>query len=298
MIALALIREETADVTGLRAALARRGHTAITAVPQQISVRLDGGVGLRVDGEPVEPDVALGWVSLHERERGAWLLAACELAGIPVVNGAAILGAGQNKFIASARMAALGIPHIPTWLVGRRADLEPALAALGLPVVVKPLVGAKGYGVRRLDTRDAVEDAVAPAFAAGDPVYLQAHIDKPGRDIRVRVIDGVADFAFYRYAAEGAFLTNLSAGGRWEPCPLDPPLVALAESCARSFDAPIAGVDVLEDKHGALRVIELNVTPAITWPHEGTVELVCDLLERRARPTPTPRHDHNHHPQP
>ncbi len=284
MIALVICREETADVAGLRVALARRGHHPITAVPQQISVCLDGGVELRVDGGPVTPDVVLGWASLRERERGTWLLAACELAGIPVVNDAAILGAGQNKFVASARMVASGIPHIPTWLVGGPDDLEAALAALGLPVVLKPLIGAKGDGVRLLADRAAVAAAVAPAFATGAPVYLQAHVAKPGRDIRVRVIDGVADFAFYRYAAPGEFLTNLSVAGRWEPCPLGPALVALAERCARVFDAPVAGVDILEDERGALRVIELNVTPAITWPHDDSVELVCDLLERRARP--------------
>jgi RimK family alpha-L-glutamate ligase len=283
---LVLCREETADVAGLRAALARRGHAMTAVVPQQVSIVLDDVIGVRVVGAPVDPDVVLGWASLHERERGAWLLAACELAAIPVVNGAAILGVGQNKFVASARMAAAGLPHIPTWLVGGPGDLDAAVAALGWPVVIKPLVGAKGTGVRRLDDRAAVDAAVAPAFAAGDPVYLQAHVAKPGRDIRVRVIDGVADVAFYRYAADGAFLTNLSAGGRWEPCPLSPGLVALAERCAAAFDAPIAGVDVLEDEHGALRVIELNVTPAITWPHDPTVERVCDLLERRARRPP------------
>jgi glutathione synthase/RimK-type ligase-like ATP-grasp enzyme len=147
--------------------------------------------------------------------------------------------------------------------------------------VLKPVVGAKGEGVIRVDTLAELERAAADYIARYHALYAQQYVEKADRDIRVRVIDQRAVHAFYRYAAPGAFLTNLAHGGRVEPCPLWPELVALAERCSRAFEAPVAGVDILSDPGGVLRVIEVNVTPAITYPHDETIAYVVEYVESR-----------------
>ncbi len=284
MTILILCREPTLDVTALAAELERRGHQVLVAVPDQVAVAMnERQVAVRVAGRQVDVDVVFGWVSLHERVRGTWLLQAFRELGVLVINGAAVLDLGQNKFLASVRMARLGIPHIRSAIASSHADVQHFAQVLGLPIVVKPIVGAKGDGVQLVHDATELAAIAESYFARREPVYLQEPIDKPSRDIRVRVIDYRAELAFYRYAAPGQFVTNLALGGRWEPCPLTEPLSALAEQCARAFDAPVAGVDVLEDPAGALRVIEINVTPAITWPDASTVQSVCTLLEGAAR---------------
>ncbi|MDF5732608.1 MAG: ATP-grasp domain-containing protein, partial [Rhizonema sp. PD38] len=166
------------------------------------------------------------------------------MAGIKVLNNAAALSTGQNKFVASALMSKLGIPHIPTWLVGSPQQLELAIAALQFPLVIKPVSGAKGQGVMLVEDAVALQEAAQPYFSANLPVYLQQRIRKPDRDIRVRVINYKANFAFYRYVAEGKFISNLCQGGKFSPAEIDDALRELSERCARAFQAPVAGIDI------------------------------------------------------
>ncbi|EQD78548.1 lysine biosynthesis enzyme LysX, partial [mine drainage metagenome] len=72
--------------------------------------------------------------------------------------------------------------------------VEAALAAveeLGYPCVVKPTVGSWGRLVARLNDRDAAEAVLEHKMELGGMphrvAYLQAHVDKPGRDLRAFV---------------------------------------------------------------------------------------------------------------
>jgi ribosomal protein S6--L-glutamate ligase len=277
---LLLCREPTTDVTALAVELQRRGVVVQVATPSELAVRCRGNaVEFELAQLPIAPDAVLGWVSLHQREHGLWLLKAFELAGVTVLNGHDVLSQGQNKFLGSVLLARHGLPHIAMELVADLAAAERAAARLGYPVVLKPIVGAKGQGVCRVDDRNALRNLVAFYLREQRAVYVQQHVAKPDRDIRVRVVDFRAGFAFYRHAAPGEFLTNLSAGGDWQPCALDAAMARLAEAAARAFNAPIAGVDLVEDGRD-YRVIEVNTTPAITWPHDPTVLDVADWVER------------------
>lgn len=275
-----MCREETADVDALQQILGRvEGLTIRASDPTRIDVQMEPGrIIFRLDGKPFQPALVLGWTSLHHGERGRWLLWAFEMAGIKVLNGAQALAFGQNKFLASVRMSLTGIPHIPTWLVGSTRQLEMASDALRFPLVIKPVHGAKGDGVRLVSDMVTLQHACALYFSRNLPVYLQQQVMKPGRDIRVRVIDYVADIAFYRYVAEDGFLTNLSQGGEFRPVKIDEQMRDLAERSARVMQAPIAGVDICEDETGAYHVIEVNMTPAFTWPYEQSAQKVGQLI--------------------
>jgi RimK family alpha-L-glutamate ligase len=280
MSILVLAREETSDVTALLTALRERGHEARFAIPSDLVVRCEpDSVLFELDGTCIAPDCVFGWVSLWQREYGLWLMRAFALAGVLVLNDADVLEQGQNKFLNSVKLSCARIPHIRTRLIGSVAPLSQVVEELGLPLVLKPVVGAKGDGVCRIDTFAELQCAAADYIARYRALYVQQYVEKGNRDIRVRVIDNRAVHAFYRYAAPGEFLTNLSHGGRVEPCGLSPELVSLAERCSRAFEAPVAGVDILTDPAGALRVIEVNVTPAITYPHDETVPCVIDYIE-------------------
>ncbi len=278
---LILAREETADVRALCAALRERGQDAVFALPGDIVVRCGPeGVSFALREQPIAPRCVLGWVSLWQREYGLWVLRAFADAGVLVLNTAGVLDLGQNKFLGSVRMACAGIPHIRTALLGSVDQLARTIDELGLPLVLKPIVGAKGDDVVCIGDVAQLYRAAAEYIARYHAVYVQQYVEKGGRDIRVRVVDYRAYGAVYRYAAPGAFLTNLAKGGRDEVCPLTPELAALAERCSRVFDAPVAGIDVLSDPSGTLRVIEVNVTPMLVYPPDESIPLAVDYIER------------------
>ena len=196
-----------------------------------------------------------------------------------MLNDANVLGAGQNKFLNSITLAQHGLPHVEAHLVGSVVEALISAEQLGYPLVIKPVIGAKGMDVVELVDQQALASVVPLYLRDYAAVYLQRHVAKPGRDIRVSVVDYRAVCAFYRYAPPGAFVTNLSAGGTWEDCPIDSTIRELAEGAARAFHAKIAGVDLIEEAE-AYRILEVNTTPSITVPHSRAVPAVLDWLER------------------
>ncbi|WP_429368389.1 ATP-grasp domain-containing protein [Paenibacillus sp. DS2015] len=279
---LILCREETTDVKELIRALINKGIHAISAEPREIVVDIDrSGIRFLYQSRILELVCVLGWVSLSQREYGLWLLKAFEICNIPVLNGTEVLENGQNKFLNSVLLAYHEIPHIPTRLIGSYEQLEETAELLGFPLVLKPIVGAKGQQVVCVEDLKNLRNLAPYYFRDHKALYVQTCLDKPGRDIRVRVIDHEAEFAFFRYAKDGEFLTNLSVGGTWEECNLTPRMINLAEFCSRVFKSPIAGVDLLEIGEDDYVVIEVNTTPAITWPHMDTVFRVAEFIEKR-----------------
>jgi [lysine-biosynthesis-protein LysW]--L-2-aminoadipate ligase len=87
-------------------------------------------------------------------------------------------------------------------------------------------------------------------------VYLQEWIANPGRDIRVVVVGGEAVAAAYRRSAH--WRTNVALGATSERCPLTEELAGLARAAAAAVGADIAGVDLIEDRHGGIFVLEVN----------------------------------------
>jgi glutathione synthase/RimK-type ligase-like ATP-grasp enzyme len=43
----------------------------------------------------------------------------------------------------------------------------------------------------------------------------------------------------------------------------------------------VAGIDICEDEDSNYRVIEVNMTPAFTWPHMQSVDKVVQMILRR-----------------
>lgn len=96
----------------------------------------------------------------------------------------------QDKLLTNRLLGTLGIPVPPQESVG---DVEEAVAAarrLGFPVVVKPVDGNQGRGVRPgIRTLEDVRDAYAVAESkGGGRVMVEKHIE--GLDYRLLVVNG------------------------------------------------------------------------------------------------------------
>ncbi|WP_078394548.1 ATP-grasp domain-containing protein [Shouchella patagoniensis] len=280
---LILCREKTFDVLTLDKELTSTLNVdVLSLMPNELSLEFmdQKKISLRHRGDLLEPELIIGWTSLHQKDNGNTLLSILRKNGYKVLNNDENLGLAQNKILNSSILRAYGIPNIRTFLVGNLTDAVRIASELSYPLVLKPLIGAKGEGIRKISSKEQLIDETEVIFSNNEMICMQECINKPERDIRVRVIGYKAEFAFYRFVGPDGFITNLSKGSHWEEAHLDETLRSLAEKAAIAFNAPIAGVDIVEDiDTGELKVIEVNATPAITWPYEKTVKTLVSYVE-------------------
>ena len=193
--------------------------------------------------------------------RGLALARLYAAAGTVVLNRPEVIETCGDKLATSAALAAAGVPT-PRTVVAFGA--EEALARcedLGYPVVLKPVVGSWGRMVSRLSDADAVAAVLEHKEVLGGPahrvIYLQEHVDKPGRDIRAFVVGGRVVAAIYRESEH--WITNTARGGVARDCPLHDGLVDLALRAARAVGGGVLAVDLVESERGLL-VVEVNHT--------------------------------------
>ncbi len=190
------------------------------------------------------------------------LLHALEVCGIPVHNSAHAIERTVDKSATGFLLHRAGIPTPPSRVCGSFEQARERLVSeldAGHQLVLKPLFGACGRGLRLLSRVDDLPsaDAVAGVY------YLQRFVgERPtaGRDWRVLVSRGRALAAMERRAAH--WITNHARGGRCLPALLNPELARLAEAAAAAVGAAYAGVDLIRAPDGQLLVLEVNGVPA------------------------------------
>jgi [lysine-biosynthesis-protein LysW]--L-2-aminoadipate ligase len=143
---------------------------------------------------------------------------------------------------------------------------------MGYPVVLKPLVGSWGRLLARVNDRDAAEAILEHKTTLGGYVhsvfYIQAYVDKPGRDIRTMVIGDEVPYAIYRHSDH--WITNTARGGEALPCNLSPELMRLSLAAAQAVGGGVVTVDLLETADGQLLVNEINHTPEFHGAAQAT----------------------------
>jgi len=197
-------------------------------------------------------------ISQSRAETAALLLGA---AGARTVNAHGTISTCNDKVRTTVALVAAGLPS-PRTLVA--LDPETALQAVervGYPAVLKPPAGSWGRLLSRVNDRDAAEAVIEHKRVLGSAVhsvfYIQEHVPKPGRDIRVIVINGRAVAGMYRYSEH--WVTNAARGGRGVNCPVDGEAGRLAVRAAAAVGGGAVAVDLLEGPSGLL-VNEVNAT--------------------------------------
>jgi tetrahydromethanopterin:alpha-L-glutamate ligase len=218
------------------------------------------------------------------------VLHALKLLGVAVYNDGRAIERTVDKAMTSFVLSREGIPTPATWVVESvdeaRAIVERETAAGG-ELVVKPLFGSQGVGLKRVGSVSAL-----PAQAEYQGVhYLQRYIE-PGaggwHDWRVFVIGGKAVAAMIRRGRD--WITNVSQGASCEPADLArcQDLRGLAERAVTALEMDYAGVDLIRDREGHAQVVEVNGVPA--WKGLQSVSatsiaqwLVDDFIGRHLR---------------
>lgn len=217
--------------------------------------------------------------SFEQVTRRLGVLHALTRLGVLVSNNARAIENCVDKSMTSFLIARAGLSSPRSFAVESRAEALRITAAETGPLVLKPLFGAQGKGLKLIRTAD---DLPAAEEIAGGVYYLQrfAGVETAGRwsDVRILVSAGRAAASMRRQAA--TWITNVKQGAEPLPMPPDGDLEALAVVATEAVGGDFCGVDLLRDAAGRAQIIEVNSMPAWTGLKKATG---CDLAAIRAR---------------
>jgi tetrahydromethanopterin:alpha-L-glutamate ligase len=208
---------------------------------------LDGAVVKKIG------DTATGWAV---RERVS-LLRHLEASGVPVLSRPDRLEAAVSRARMTVELAGAGLP-MPETVLTESVDAAVAAVERMGGAVVKPIFTSKGRGMERLEPGPELRARLERRAADGGPLYLQAFVKHPGRDLGVAVLGGRLLGAYWRVAAPGHWMTTILSGGRYEAAELPAEVGALARRAAACFGLAFTGVDLMETPEGDWIVLEVS----------------------------------------
>jgi RimK family alpha-L-glutamate ligase len=271
----------------LERALTARGHECSFAPVTRIASGIDGGIAMRSGDVQLDAcDVVLvrgiPRGSLEQIVFRVDALHALEAAGVRAINGALAIERAIDKFLASALVAAAGLPTPRTVACERADDALEAFAALGSDVIVKPLFGSMGFGMARVEDTDVAQRVFRALEIERAVYYLQETVPHDGVDVRAMVVGGHVAAAIERVAT--GWRANLSRGASARPVALEPGRAELCVRAAAVLGADYAGVDLLRAADGRDYVIEVNAIPGWRGLERATgVDVAAALVEHVER---------------
>lgn len=181
--------------------------------------------------------------------------------GVKTVNTYAVAQVCGDKINTTTALIKAGVPSPRTLVAYSAESALRAIEEVGYPAVLKPAVGSWGRLLAKVNDREAAEAVLEHKEVLGtyqhSIFYVQAYVQKPGRDIRSFVVGGETICAIYRDA--GHWITNTARGGRARNCPVTPEIDRLSLAAARAVGGGVLAVDILEGADGMV-VPEVNYT--------------------------------------
>lgn len=188
------------------------------------------------------------------------------------------LGATQDKLTSYIKLAAAGLPIIPSVFCFRsRIDeyRKIIIDRLGTPLVAKEITLQRGEGV--FLARNRAEVRVPKRYKAEDQFLWQQFI-RSEEEYRLLVLGGRVGVWERKTRTDPAeFRSNVALGAREEFLPLEnlpTDLTQIAVRAAATLDFDIAGVDVMREKDtGNWWLVEVNRGPGLTYDRSVSPEL-------------------------
>lgn len=188
-------------------------------------------------------------------------------SGVRVINSPRSMEIAIDKYLSLALMADAGI-SVPRFAVCQ--NVERAMVwfeKLGGDVVLKPIFGSMGNGLRRLTSVEQARHELEEFVSCGEVLYLQKFINHGGYDVRVFVI---GDRVFGMRRESDDWRTNVAVGGRASAHEVTSAERRIAIESARANQCEIAGIDlVYEQGRDEPYVLEVNASPG--WEAISTV---------------------------
>ena len=272
---------------GLISALAARGHEVLAVPATRLQSEIDEHGDVHVFGPEGAVLDALDLLIVRGLPRGSLeqvifrmdALHVLAAHGVRCVNSPRAIERTIDKSWAGAVLARAGVPTPPTIVCERYDDAMLAFERLGSDIVVKPLFGAMGNGIVRVEDRDVAHRVFRALELERTVYYVQGTIAPAGRrDLRVLVVGDEIAGAMER--ASDSWRANVARGARPRAAALSEGERGLALAAAAAVEADVAGVDLLVLADGEIIVLEVNGIPG--WQ---ALQSICaeDLTARVVR---------------
>lgn len=174
------------------------------------------------------------------------------------LNDAVATAASGDKVAAHLLLARADVPSVPHVLLRPKvseAQKQPLRA--WDKIVVKPLDGSGGYGVRLCADAD---EAASWVESTGYPAWAAAPFVDIAREIRMVVLDGEVLIAYEKrpVVKDGLKMFNLGLGSTPKDIVPDDKLLAVAMNAQKALGLRLCAVDVIESTNGERQVLEVN----------------------------------------
>jgi RimK family alpha-L-glutamate ligase len=259
-------------------ALAARGHEVLAIPATRLRSVVNSGGSVQVLGPDGAPLDALDLLIVRGLPRGSLeqvifrmdALHVLAEQGVRCVNSPRAIERTIDKSWAGAVLTLAGVPTPPTIVCERYEDAIQAFDELGGDIVVKPLFGAMGHGIVRVEDRDLAHRVFRALELERSVYYVQRTVAPAGRrDLRLLVVGGEIVGAMER--ATDSWRANIARGARPRAVMLGDDERRLALAAAVALEADVAGVDLLVGPDGEAVVVEVNGIPG--WQ---ALQSVCD----------------------
>lgn len=249
----------------LREAMEAHGARVVTTTLKDCAfdTRLGNGIDIPGFGGTL-PDGAfvrsISTGTLEQITLRLGILHALRESGVRVWNDARVIERCVDKSTATFLFQKAGLPVPETRTAEGRTGALAFAQRAQCSLVLKPLFGSQGHGVRRIDHPEALPEGPE----VGEVFYLQRYLrgvgDAEFRDWRLFVSRGRVLAAMTRIGA--SWITNVHQGA--VPAGLEPDaeMTDLALRASAAIGADYAGVDLIRDADGRLLVLEINSNPA------------------------------------
>jgi glutathione synthase/RimK-type ligase-like ATP-grasp enzyme len=174
------------------------------------------------------------------------------------LNDAAASEIAQDKVAAAELMAARDVTCVPHYLIRTRAtEASWAEWQWGSGMVIKPLTGTSGHGVKLITSSDKVqgwmEQGYIEAWAASPFVSIE-------REIRIIVCDDDILLAYQKLPVikDGLKMFNLGQGATPKAVELTNDHIALARRTMKALGLRLAAIDIIQTADGVIKVLEVN----------------------------------------
>lgn len=177
-----------------------------------------------------------------------------KILGVQIYNDGKAIERTVDKAMTSFLLHHHGVATPRTWACESRQHAHEVIQQHS-PLVIKPLFGSQGQGVRLVDAAQLP----LPMDAFVDGVFYLQQFIKAQHDYRVFVVNNQV-VAAMRRTGQG-WLHNVAQGAQCAFC-AEEDVLTIALQAARVLDIAYCGVDVIRDASGRLFVLEVNSIPA------------------------------------
>jgi len=188
-------------------------------------------------------------------------LAAAEQLGVRVINSPRAIECAVDKYLTTQKLAAAGLP-VPDTIVCEDSDSAMlAFETLERDVVVKPMFGAEGRGILRVDHPEMALRTFRTLERLNTSLYVQRFLKGPLEDIRVLLLDGKLVASMKRRPADGDFRANAAQHGHTAPWRPTDHEMDLAVQAADITGCVFSGIDLMYNERSEPMIIEVNAVP-------------------------------------